>query len=256
MTNPDFGLTADDYARHRAGFPREFFDSLNEITVDVKGARIIDLGTGVGTLARGFAERGAEVTAVDISEDLMREARRLDDEAGITVEYVTASAEDTGLPGGQFDIVAAGQCWWWFDADATLAEAARLLRPGGALLLASWDWVPQLGNVVDLTERLIELHNSDWLKGGGNGLHPEFIVDLQAGGFEGVTQLTFSMDVSYSHEAWRGRIRASAGVTASLPAERVDAFDQELAALLKERFPEDPIDIPHRVFAAVGWTSA
>jgi len=256
MTNPDFGQTAHDYARHRAGFPPEFFDSLDEIPIVLNEARIVDLGTGVGTLARGFAERGGLVTGVDISEDLMREARRLDDEAGVDVKYVTASAENTGLPGGEFDVVAAGQCWWWFDADAALAEATRLLKPGGALLLASFDWIGQPGNVVDLTERLIEAHNPDWRMGGGNGHHPEFIVDLQRGGFDEVIQLTFPLDVSYSHEDWRGRIRASAGVAASLPAEQVEVFDQKLATLLKERFPEDPIDVPHRVFAAVGRTSA
>lgn len=255
MTNPDFGRTAHDYARHRAGFPAEFFDSLDEIPIVLSEARIVDLGTGVGTLARGFAKHGALVTAVDISEDLMREACRLDDESGVDVKYVTASAENTGLPGGEFDIVAAGQSWWWFDADAALAEAKRLLKPGGGLLLASFDWIGQPGNVADLTERLIEAHNPDWQMGGGNGHHPEFIVDLQRGGFDEVTQLTFPLDVSYSHEAWRGRIRASAGIAASLPHERVDAFDQEFAALLKERFPEDPIAIPHRVFATVGRSS-
>ncbi|MDP6821879.1 MAG: class I SAM-dependent methyltransferase [Dehalococcoidia bacterium] len=252
MTNPDFGRAAKDYARHRGGFPPEFFDSLDEIAIDVEGARIVDLGTGAGTLARGFARRGAEVIAIDISEDLMREARRLDRESGVGVEYVTAPAEETGLPAGEFDIVAAGQCWWWFDPGAALAEATRLLKPGGALLLASWDWIPQPGNVVDLTERLIESHNPDWLKGGGNGLHPEFIVDLQGGGFEAVTQLTFPLDDTYTHESWRGRVRASAGVAASLSQDRVDVFDQELAALLAERFPGDPIAIPHRVFAAAG----
>ena len=255
MINPDFGQTAYDYARYRAGFPPEFFDSLDEIPIVLKEARIVDLGTGVGTLARGFAKRGGLVTAVDISEDLMREARRMDDESGVEVKYVTASAENTGLPDGEFDIVAAGQCWWWFDAELALAEAERLLKPGGALLLASFDWIGQPGNVVDLTERLIESHNPDWQMGGGNGHHPEFLVDLQRGGFDELTQLTFPLDVSYSHEAWRGRIRASAGVTATLPAERVETFDQELAELLKERFPEDPIDIPHRVFAVVGRTS-
>jgi hypothetical protein len=72
----------------------------------------------------------------------------------------------------------------------------------------------------------------------------------------GEPAIVFPLDVSYTHEAWRGRIRASAEVAASLPAEQVEAFDQELAALLRERFPQDPIDIPHRVFAAVGRTSA
>ena len=46
-----------------------------------------------------------------------------------------------------------------------------------------------------------------------------------------------------------GRIRASAGVAASLPPEPVAAFDQALAALLAEHFPDQPLQVPHRLFA-------
>ncbi len=58
-------------------------------------------------------------------------------------------------------------------------------------------------------------------------------------------------EVSYSHEGWRGRIRASAGVGGSLPDARVAAFDRALAALLAAEFPEQPLQVPHRAFAAI-----
>jgi SAM-dependent methyltransferase len=252
MGNPDFGKTSGDYARHRAGFPPELFDELGGLGVHLDGRRVLDLGTGVGTLARGFALRGAEVVGLDPAAELLAEARRLDAEAGVSVEHVTARAEATGLPGASFDIVAAGQCWWWFDADAATAEARRVLKPGGRLLICSFDWIPTLGNVVDVAERLIEKHNPAWDRAGGNGVHPEFIAALQAGGFEDVRHLTFPLDVPYTHEGWRGRIRASAGVAASLSPGEVDAFDAELEATLAARFPEDPLTIPHRVYAAAG----
>jgi hypothetical protein len=51
----------------------------------------------------------------------------------------------------------------------------------------------------------------------------------------------------------RGRIRASAGVAAFLPAEAVQTFDEEHAAMLAERFPDDPLLFPHRVWALVAW---
>ena len=57
--------------------------------------------------------------------------------------------------------------------------------------------------------------------------------------------------MTYSHEAWRGRIRASAGVGASLPPGKVARFDAEHAAMLAGRFPEDPFVAPHRCFAVV-----
>jgi hypothetical protein len=57
--------------------------------------------------------------------------------------------------------------------------------------------------------------------------------------------------VHYTPEVWRGRIRASAGVGASLSQERVDAFDADLAALLDAKHPGGNLDIPHRVFAVI-----
>jgi len=59
------------------------------------------------------------------------------------------------------------------------------------------------------------------------------------------------VDVPFTHDAWRGRMRSSNGVGASLSAAEVAAFDAELARLLRERFPEEPLVVPHRVWALV-----
>jgi len=55
----------------------------------------------------------------------------------------------------------------------------------------------------------------------------------------------------YTHEGWHGRIRASAGVGATLLPERVEAFDRELGEILARRFPDDPLEVPHRLWALV-----
>jgi hypothetical protein len=57
----------------------------------------------------------------------------------------------------------------------------------------------------------------------------------------------------YSHATWRGRIRASAGVAASLPTEAVESFDNEHAAMLAQRFPGETLLVPHRVWALLAW---
>jgi hypothetical protein len=70
-------------------------------------------------------------------------------------------------------------------------------------------------------------------------------------GFQDIETFSFDVPAIYSHAAWRGRIRASAGVAASLAPDQVAWFDAELARLLTQRFPTDPLEIPHRVFAVV-----
>jgi SAM-dependent methyltransferase len=166
-----------------------------------------------------------------------------------------ASAEETGLASGTADVVAAGQCWHWFDRRRAAREARRLLRPDGAIVIAHFDWIPLGRNVVRATEKLIEAHNPGWKFGGGHGIHPWWLRDLAEARFRAIETFSYDVEVAYTHEAWRGRIRASAGVGASLPPEHVAAFDRELAALLAERFPDDPLSVPHRVFAVVARAS-
>lgn len=91
------------------------------------------------------------------------------------------------------------------------------------------------------------------IRSGGWAAEPGFIrrgspMSRRPGSIE-----TFSFDVEapYTHEGWRGRIRASAGVAASLPKYGVRRFDRELGSLLDSRFPEDPLGVPHRVWAVV-----
>jgi ubiquinone/menaquinone biosynthesis C-methylase UbiE len=249
----DFGRTVDDYARHRAGFPNAFFERLQGDGVISSGERLLDLGTGTGTIARGFARWGLEVTGIDIAPPLLETARRLAEQIGVSVHFLEARAEETGLPDGGFEVITAGQCWHWFDRPRVAAEAQRLLVSGGRVVIAHFDWVPLPGNVVEATEQLILKHNPDWKFDGGTGLYPEWLTDLAVSGFRHLETYSFDQVVPYSHLAWRGRMRASAGIGASLPEADVERFDQELKALLARDFPDDPLEIPHRLWTVIGW---
>ncbi|GAA5165358.1 class I SAM-dependent methyltransferase [Viridibacterium curvum] len=251
----DFGRAALDYRRHRAGFPDALFTRLAVHGIGVAGQRLLDLGTGTGSLARGFALRGCRVTGLDPSENLMAQARELDAEALVSIDYVTARAEDTGLPAQMFDVVAAGQCWHWFDRPRAAAEGWRLLRPGGILLSTHFDWLPLPGSFVAATEQLIRSHNPAWGGHGGHGIHTKEFADFSGAGFHSLQSFSFDVDVPYSHEGWRGRIRASAGISASLPPDAVAAFDAEHSAMLARDFPQERLLAPHRVFALIGYKS-
>ena len=95
------------------------------------------------------------------------------------------------------------------------------------------------------------MHGS--VSGQRDELRPGLIVeDLSVAGFTGLETFSFDLDVPYSHAGWRGRIRASAGVAASLAPDAVERFDAEHEALLRARFPADPLPVPHRVHVTVG----
>ncbi|MEH2255487.1 class I SAM-dependent methyltransferase [Nostoc sp.] len=247
----DFGATATDYAKHRAGFPSSLFNKLSEYGIGLPGQNIVDLGTGTGTLARGFADRGAYVIAIDPSASLLEQARLLSESVQLKVDYRVATAENTELPDASADVVTAGQCWHWFDRLRAVEEITRILRVNGLLAIAHFDWIPLKGNVVEATEQLIEAHNPAWNLGGGNGLHPQWLQDIGEGGFRDIRTFSYDVFVSYTHEDWRGRIRASAGVGASLTPEEVEVFDQELATLLETKYSTPILPVHHRVWAAI-----
>lgn len=252
MNTVNFGLTAQDYRRHRAGFPASLFTRLAPYGVGIAGQRLLDIGTGTGSLGRGFARRGCRVTGLDPSAELIAQARELDAEAGITSEYLLSRIEDAALPAASFDVITAGQCWHWFDRPRAAAMCARLLRPGGLMLCTHFDWLPWPGTVVEASEQLILSHNPAWRGHSGHGIHYKEFADLSSAGFHALESFSYDEDVLYSQEGWRGRIRASAGVAASLTPEAVERFDAAHAAMLAEHFPADPLCIQHRVFALIG----
>ncbi|MBW4616256.1 MAG: class I SAM-dependent methyltransferase [Desmonostoc vinosum HA7617-LM4] len=248
----DFGATAGDYAKHRAGFPSSLFDRLAEHGIGLAQQNVVDLGTGTGTLARGFAARGCHVIGIDPSVSLLEQARQLDQSAQLKeVDYRVATAENTGLPDASADVVTAGQCWHWFDRPRAVQEVVRILKSNGYIAIAHFDWIPLKGNVVEATEQLIETHNPAWKMGGGNGLHPLWLQDLAEGEFREIQTFSYDVFVPYTHEDWRGRIRASAGVGASLTPDQVEIFDRELAALLQVKFTTPILQVHHRVWAAI-----
>lgn len=249
----DFGPTAQDYARHRAGFPPQLYDRLEAAGAWAPGQRALDLGTGTGTLARGLSRRGLVVTAVDVSCDLLGQAEALADARHVEVRWLEARAEDTGLPDAAFDLITAGQCWHWFDRPRVAAECRRMLAPGGRLVIAHLDWLRFEGNVVDRTlETMADFGTGfpDWLNAlGREGMYPAWTRDVREAGFEGLETFSFDLEVPYTKASWRGRIRASAAVGGKLSESEVRRFDEVLSRRLEGT--QDELQIPHRVWALV-----
>ncbi|BBM84385.1 class I SAM-dependent methyltransferase [Candidatus Uabimicrobium amorphum] len=247
----NFGLTSEDYAKHRAGFPPQFFDRIQHFAIGTQNQKILDIGTGTGTLARGFARQKSIVTGLDVSQELIEQAKGLDAAENLHIDYVVGRAEEMNFAAQSFDCVTAGQCWHWFDRSTVARKIRSVLKPKGVLVIAHFDWLPIVGNLVDVTEKLILKYNSQWSMNGGTGVYPQWFTDVATAGFCDIESYTFDTLVTYTHEAWRGRIRASAGVGASLSPEKVEMFDGELKSIMAEQFPEDPQQILHRTFTLI-----
>lgn len=106
------------------------------------GEAILDLGCGPGIIAKALAKCGAQVTAVDYSEAMLKFAR--DGAAGATqLSFVHADAFEylKTLSDRSFDVVLASLFISYVDGAlgraAVLAEIFRVLRPGGRLIMSN-----------------------------------------------------------------------------------------------------------------------
>ncbi len=178
----------------------------------------------------------------------MAQAGRLAGDGLLEIHWTEASAEQTGLEAGVFDVGTAGQCWHWFDGAAAAVGVRRLLIPVGRVIIAHFDWLALPGNMVAVTEALIEEHNPVWTMGGGDGRYPAWHAHLERAGFTDFSGKEFDIDDAYSHHDWLGRIRASAGVGGTLAPDDVGAFDAAYAAMLKARFADEPLAIPKHIW--------
>jgi len=117
------------------------------------GIRVLEIGCGTGLFTEMFAQSGANITAVDISPDLLRQAK----ERGLPkdrVNFVEKPFEECEVD-GPFDAVIGSSVLHHLDLDISLVKIFTLLKPGGIMSFAE----PNMLNPQILLQK-----NIPWLK--------------------------------------------------------------------------------------------
>src|SRR5881392_2890751 len=151
-----------------------------QILPDVHGLEVIELGCGTASFGAWLKRRGAaRVVGVDITPAQLDTARAMNEEFGLGLEFLEANAEDVPLPDGSFDLAFSEYgASLWCDPYKWIPEAARLLRPGGRLLLMTCSFLRVLCSPISadlVEERLVNpqfgLHRIDWPDDGSIEFH-------------------------------------------------------------------------------------
>jgi len=164
---------------------------------DVAGKDVVELGCGTAYVSSWLARRGARVTGVDLTHEQLETARRMQREHGLEFPLLHASAEDVPLPDESFDLaVSEYGASIWCDPDLWIAEAARLLRPGGELVflvngtfleLTTPDVNPVVPAGVELLRPYFGMRRMEWESDDGINFtigYGEWIRVLTSHGFE------------------------------------------------------------------------
>ena len=245
----DWGRTSEDYAKFRDIYPPVFYENIVKRGLCIKGQKVLDLGTGTGVLPRNMYAYGASWYGTDISPEQIAQAKRMAEEAGMEIDFRAASAEETDFPDASFDVITACQCFWYFDHKKVVPELARMLKPGGTLLLLYMAWLPYEDEIAGQSEALALKYNPDWT-GGGETRKPIWIPDVTYDYFTLAEHAEYDLPVHFTRAAWHGRMKACRGVGASLSPEALRAWEAEHTALLERIAPEE-FDVQHYAALAV-----
>jgi SAM-dependent methyltransferase len=135
-----FDRTAEAYERGRPGYAEAAIDAL-DLPADTV---VLDLAAGTGKLTRQLVSRVESVIAVEPLDGMRAVLERVVPEA----EAFSGTADAIPLADDAVDAVFVGEAFHWFATAATLAELARVLRPGGTLAIlfnqADGDFEPPL----------------------------------------------------------------------------------------------------------------
>jgi ubiquinone/menaquinone biosynthesis C-methylase UbiE len=102
------------------------------------GADVIELGCGTASVSSWVARGGFRPVAVDVSRPQLEVAERLQEEIGLSFPLIHANAEEVPYDTDSFDLaISEYGASLWCEPNRWLAEADRLLRPGGGLIFVT-----------------------------------------------------------------------------------------------------------------------
>ena len=131
---------AERYDAHRPAPPPTLLGLLLRYARTGRPRLVVDLGSGTGLSTRAWADLAEAVVGIEPNPAVRAEAERRTKPRN--VRYLDAFADATDLPDECAEVVTCSQSFHWMEPEPTLAEAARILSPGGVFAAYDYDWPP------------------------------------------------------------------------------------------------------------------
>jgi ubiquinone/menaquinone biosynthesis C-methylase UbiE len=229
---PDaFGNTAREYELGRPEWPEELIDRVAHELGLGADATVLDLGAGTGKLTRDLVPRFSRVIAVEPDDAMLEVLEEVVPEA----DALVGSADAIPLDADSVDSVFTAEAFHWFASDETVAEIARVLRPGGGFAIF---WNVEFGEPQPLMGDAVEsLLDEAFARGGAPGL-PKVLSGtwrepLGRSGFGPLHEAAIERELVRDKEQWLANMLSVSSIAAQSAEER-----RALATRLRELVPE------------------
>lgn len=233
----DYTQLADAYV-YRPQYAEDFVDAvLARGDVDEE-IRVADIGAGTGNLTELLLERACCVDAVEPNAAMRRHGIERTARFGPAVTWFDATAEETGLPHDNYDLVSFGSSFNVVDPQPALEEAAAILHPGG-WLMCCWNHRDADDPLQREIEAVIRRHLPQFSKGTRAGDPAPVIA---ASGFFGTAEAIEHRVVhTVSAREW---VKAwwSHATLARQAGDRMEQIVADIGSLLAGR---DVVEVPY-----------
>jgi ubiquinone/menaquinone biosynthesis C-methylase UbiE len=207
-----FGKNAAHYVTSEIHAKGQDLQTLLMLSGAKKTDVVLDIATGGGHVANGFAPLVEKVVALDLTENMLQKAKEFIEGNGYyNIEFIQGDAEQLPFADECFDIVTCRIAPHHFpDVSVFIAESYRVLKKGGTFLLI--DNVAPEDDALDTFYNTVEKtrdpsHNRALKK-------TQWINELEKAGFTVEQLLTFAK--TFSFESWFARMGLPANVKQSL----------------------------------------
>ncbi len=145
------------YDDHFAGVTRQAIGPLLASLGDMSGRKLLDICCGTGDLAKAATQNGALVTGLDFAKPMIDIARNRVPSA----KFEVGDAENLSFQDSSFDMATcAFGLWHISDPDSAIAQAARVLKPGGTYSYTAWLPPDQGWDMMGLLMTAINKHGT------------------------------------------------------------------------------------------------
>ncbi len=237
------------------GFALRFFDAgnalpairrLKPIMLDQlalqRGLSVLEIGCGAGEDARAIARRvgpHGHVLGIDASPGIVAEATRRMDGRNLAVEFRVGDAFALDLADASIDRCRMERVLMHVDGDpaAAVREIARVLRPGGRVVLFDLDWDALVidGAERGLTRRIVRSYSDGVRNGWVGSALPRLVRDA---GLTDVTTIPYAIELPFDFFGWivSGHLDAALAAGDFTPQELISWWDALDAAHERHRF--------------------
>lgn len=233
-----YDAIAGDYDRLRPGYPAGFVrQAVERAGIPIPGT-VADVAAGTGKLTRVLAGLGLTVAAVEPLAHMRARIPR-----GSLVAAVGGVAERLPFRDGALDAMVVGHAWHWFDPVAAAAQAHRVLRSGGVLMVVtnvfdtSVPWAAKVEQmrrgrpVADVAGGPFSGEDGRWLPGGElTGRHVHTVAK------ESAADLVLTTSSAAAASADKRKAIAEGIIAIGLEYGLLDAPDIDVPFILRARW--------------------